>query len=232
MEFFETVEKRRSVRKFSSQPVGDDVVSEALRAATLAPNSSNVQTWDFHWVKNSDKKSRLAAACLSQSAARTAQHLVVVTADFRHWRRSRDRLLRWAQESKAHPSVVTYYRKIVPFAYSPGFLNAWAPVKALLFFALGLRRPMMRGPLTARDLDEVAIKSAALAAGNFVLAVTAQGADTCMMEGFDAWRVRRLLRLPCSTRIVMVIGIGYRDPAGVWGERFRLPIEEVVHVHN
>lgn len=52
------------------------------------------------------------------------------------------------------------------------------------------------------------MKSAALAAENFVLAVTAEGFDTCMMEGFDEPRVRRLLGLARHYRVAMVIAIG------------------------
>ena len=43
-----------------------------------------------------------------------------------------------------------------------------------------------------RDLQEIAIKSAALGAENFVLALEAQGFSSCMMEGHDESRVLKL----------------------------------------
>ncbi|NJL25242.1 MAG: hypothetical protein HC902_08720 [Calothrix sp. SM1_5_4] len=127
--------------------------------------------------------------------------------------------------------MLTYYKKVVPFMYASGPFSLLAPVKWLLAFAIGLLRPIMRGPLTNGDIDLVAVKSAALAAENFVLAVSAQGADTCMMEGFDEVRVKRLLRLSRSDRVVMVIAVGYRDESGIWGKQFRLPLEEVFKTH-
>jgi nitroreductase len=50
-----------------------------------------------------------------------------------------------------------------------------------------------------------------------------------MMEGFDDFRLRRLLKLSCSAKILMVIGIGYEGERATWGPRFRIPVEQVVH---
>lgn len=89
---------------------------------------------------------------------------------------------------------------------------------------------MMRGPRGTLGLQEVAIKSAALAAENFVLAIAAQGYDTCMMEGFDEWRVKHLLGLSWfSSRVVMVIAVGESHARGTWGPQMRIPLDQVVH---
>ena len=64
---------------------------------------------------------------------------------------------------------------------------------------------------------------------NFVLALTAQGVSSCMMEGFDEGRVKRLLRLNSSTRVAMVIAIGYAANKGTWGPQWRLPVTDVFH---
>lgn len=169
-------------------------------------------------------------ACLSQSAARTASHLIVVTADRKNWRRSRPKLLEWIRSITVHKSVTLYYEKVFPTMYTSGFLNILAPFKWVGAFVVGLFRPMMRGPFTNRSISEVAVKSAALAAENFVLAISAQGGATCMMEGFDDWRLRLSLRLCFSTKIVMVIGVGYEGERALWGPQYRLPFSEVVHI--
>jgi len=232
MNLFDTIQKRRSVRKFLSTQFPDAAVEKALEAAVLAPNSSNTQTWDFHWVKNSELKQKVVTACLSQSAARTASHLVVVTANPSLWRRSQKGLIQWAKDSKAHPNVVLYYEKLVPFMYMSGIFNVLAPIKWLISFGVGLFRPIMRGPFTRGASEAVAMKSAALACENFVLAITAQGGATCMMEGFDEWRLRRALKLSCNNRVVMVIGVGHQDDKGIWGPQYRLPNEQVIHVYE
>jgi hypothetical protein len=51
------------------------------------------------------------------------------------------------------------------------------------------------------------------------------------MEGLDRVRVRKFLGLPRGAEINMAIAVGLGTEAGVWGPRFRVPLEEVVHVH-
>ena len=53
------------------------------------------------------------------------------------------------------------------------------------------------------------------------------GYDTCPMEGHDSLRVKRALGINRKAEINMVIGCGIRDPKGVYGERFRIPFDEV-----
>ena len=230
MDFFEAVQKRRSIRKFTDEPIPDSVVTKALEAAVLAPNSSNVQTWDFYWVSSPEKKKKLVEFCLNQSAARTAQHLIVIVADPGRYHRSRKPLLDWAKSAKAPKPVVFYYEKFLPYwSYRWGFLNSIGLLKWLVSHVVFLFRPIMIRQNFLSDMQEVAIKSAALAAENFVLALTSQGCASCMMEGFDEGRVRRLLRLKGTARVVMVVGLGKAHERGTWGPQFRLPTHEVVH---
>jgi nitroreductase len=230
MDFFETIELRRSVRRFTDKIVPEEIVTKALDAAVLAPNSSNAQTWDFYWVKNPEKKLKLIQYCLNQSTARTASHLIVITANPKAWKRSWEPLKRFTDIMEAPRKVKLYYEKIFPYIYKTGFLNIIGLIKKMSFFIIGNFRPIMRGPTTLRDVQEVCIKSAALAAENFVLAITAQGYGTCMMEGFDEARVKGLLKLKSYERVVMVISVGEIAPEkAIWGPRFRINIKQVVH---
>lgn len=230
MNFFETVEKRRSIRRFTAKPVPETVIRRALDAAILAPNSSNAQTWDFYWVRSAEKKAALVKACLNQSAARTAAELVVIVASPTAWRRSWPQLREYVHAINAPGPVQVYYGRLLPWMYRWGFLNSVGFFKWLMATPVGLVRPMVRGPFSRREVQTVAIKSAALAAENFVLAITAQGYATCMMEGFDEFRVKRLLNLKCSDRVVMVVGVGEEAERGTWGPRFRVPSEQVIHL--
>lgn len=228
MDFFEAIKARRSIRKFSEKTVPAEVMKKSFEAALLAPNSSNTQTWNFIWVKTPDNKNKLIEGCLSQSAARTAAELVVVTADPALWRRSQSYLIEYVKSTTAPKQVLMYYEKIIPITYRWGFLNTLAPIKWLIANGVGLFRPMPRGPNSRRDLQEVAIKSAALAAENFVLALAAQGYATCMMEGFDECRLHSLLKLKSSERVVMVIAIGEAAENGTWGPQFRIPSNLII----
>lgn len=172
MEFEAAVHKRRSIRRFNAQTVPDEVIQKAFEMAVLAPNSSNVQSWDFHWVKTPEKKQKLVAACLNQSAARTASHLIVATADSKKWKRSQPYLLDWVKNSPRAPKQVElYYKKIIPATYRSGIFNIFSPFKWLLMNGIGLFRPMVRGPVTSGDVQEICVKSSALACENFVLSI-------------------------------------------------------------
>lgn len=230
MEFFEAVKQRRSIRRFKPDAVAPEIIEKALQAAVLAPTSSNGQTWNFYWAVNPETKKKLSHYCLDQSAARTAADLIVVVGSPSSWKRSHPQLQKWVRDINAPKLVVTYYDKLFPLMYRWGFLNSFGYLKWLLTFLIGLFRPITRGPNTLGDIQEVCIKSAALASENLVLALSAQGVQSCMMEGFDEWRVKRLLKLKYSDRVVMVIGIGYETERGTWANpQFRLPIDQVVH---
>ncbi|WP_413580759.1 nitroreductase family protein [Bdellovibrio sp. HCB288] len=224
MEFFEAVRARRSIRKYTPEAVPSDVMEKALDAALLAPNSSNMQTWRIYWIHEDSTKKETALACMNQGAARTAQELVAFVADPTTWKVSQQANLQHLGPN-APAAVKAYYTKLMPFVYSWRIL---APVKWLMFNIMGLFKPMPRKPWSSRDIEEVAVKSTALAAENFMLAIAAQGFDTCPMEGFDESRVKKILRLSGRSRVVMIISVGRRDPEGLWGERFRLPKDIVL----
>lgn len=228
MNFFETIEARKSIRKFTNKNVPAEVMQKAFDAAILAPNSSNAQTTNIYWLKSEDKKKKLVEYCLNQSAARTAQELVVIVASPKDWKRSHPYLVQFVKSVSAPKPVVLYYEKLLPLMYKWGFLNSLGLIKWTSYTLTGLVRPIMRNPTFKRSIQEVCIKSAALASENFVLALAAQGFQSCMMEGMDEVRIKRLLKLRCSDRVVMVIAVGEEGERGTWGPRFRIPRELVI----
>lgn len=229
MEFEQVVHNRKSIRKFSPEEVPDQVIMNAIEHAVLAPNSSNMQTWDFYHVKTQDNKRDLVKACFSQSAARTAKELMVVTADPSKWKRSNPEIIKFTQEVNAPKPVTDYYEKLIPKTYTYGCFNIVALLKWILLNTISLFKLVPRYPIFKRDLQEVALKSAGLACENFVLSLTNQGFASCMMEGFDKKSVMKILKIKNPARVVMVIAIGKEGERGTWGPRFRLPIKEVFH---
>jgi nitroreductase len=119
------------------------------------------------------------------------------------------------------PSLKTYYKSIVPFAYATGPLNLFGLVKKVLVPIMGLFRVMPRVPTGPASLRLWAEKTTTLACENLMLAFSSHGYDTCPMEGFDEVRVRRLLNLPRDASVVMVISAGKRAAGGIYGPRIR-----------
>lgn len=229
MEFFEALRQRRSVRRYTKTVVPDQVINKALDAALIAPNSSNLQQWEFYWVKSPDKKQALVDACLFQGTAKTASHLVVAVSRIDTWKRNRKILVEQLSEKAPLPKPLQdYYFKVTPLLYQQDWFGVLSLFRWVLLNVTGLFRPIARGPVTRKDLFNVVTKTTALACENFMLAIAAQGYGSCPMEGFDEARVKKLLGLGRGAQVVMIISVGETDPTGIFGPQFRVPRELVV----
>lgn len=222
--FAATVSARRSVRVFdAAKPIPKDVMDRAMDHALLAPNSSNLQMWEFYWVRDATKKQKLVKACLSQPAARTASELIVCVARTDTWAANRQRMLdTLGKAEKVSATVRKYYEKLVPLAMNQGPLGLFGALKAFGVWCAGLFRPVPRQPTSRADMRVWSVKSTALACENLMLSLRSQGFDTCPMEGFDSVRVKKLIGLPRrGCEIVMVVGAGAGKPEGIYGPRVR-----------
>ena len=238
MNFEELLNYRRSVRRYSATPIDSEKVKQCLMQATLAPNSSNMQLWEFYHVTNPDKLKQLTAACLNQQAAATAQQMVVFVTrqDLYRQRAAKISELETLNVQQNSPKEKQekrikrwklYYGTVMPFLYSR-FLGIFGFFRKIMVIIIGLFRPITY-QVSENDMRVVVHKTCALAAQTFMLAMANQGYDTCPLEGFDSTRVKRILKLPLGAEINMVIPCGIRDEGGIWGNRMRVPFDEIYH---
>jgi nitroreductase len=221
-EFRKVVESRRSVRVFNGENIPEDVMNACLDLALLAPNSSNLQPWTFYWVRSKEKKEALVKACLSQPAAQTAAELIVCIARTKTWNDHRNKMIELLEKNPQTPKqALHYYKTLVPFVYSMGFLGIFGLLKKVFFFFNGIKNPSVREPTSCSQMVTWATKSCALACENLMLALRAYSFDSCPMEGFDSKRIKKLLDLPCDANVTMVIGAGKRAENGIYGPRVR-----------
>lgn len=231
----EAIKYRRSVRVFKNEPIDEQKVKECIQLAALAPTSSNMQLWEFHHVVSPEMIKQIATASFDQNAAKTAQQLVVVVARKDLWRKRVKSNIDYLKNqygnkpesdySKREKFALNYYQKIIPSLYFD-FLGIIGMIKFIAFQIIGLFRPIYRQARQS-DMRIVAQKSAGLAAQNFMISMAAINYDTCPMEGFDSLRIKKILNLPAFAEINMILGCGIRDENGVYGERFRIPFEEI-----
>ena len=59
--FYEKIDKRRSVRDFSDQPVPKEVMENIIMAASTAPSGAHKEPWTFCLISNASLKSKLRA---------------------------------------------------------------------------------------------------------------------------------------------------------------------------
>ncbi|GAG43884.1 unnamed protein product, partial [marine sediment metagenome] len=77
MEFKDIIQKRRSVREFTNEPVPNEKLRRVLEAARLAPSASNHQAWKFVVVKDYNKRKALAQAANNQTFVGQAPIIIV-----------------------------------------------------------------------------------------------------------------------------------------------------------
>ncbi len=232
----EAINYRRSVRIYDPEKKIDSaLVKKCIYQASLAPNSSNMQLWEFYHITSKETIQKIASLCFNQNAAKTAEELVIFVTRKDLWKKRKNSNLQMidsifppkpkSEQSSREKVSRNYYGKLIPFAYSD-FLGIFGFLKYLMILVIGLFKPIFR-EVRNSDMRIVAHKTCALAAENFMLSMAAEGYDTCPMEGSDTWRVKKVLNLPRGAEINMIVSCGIRKPEGVYGERFRIPFEEV-----
>jgi nitroreductase len=233
----EAIKYRRSVRIFKSEPLDTDKVKECIRLASLAPNSSNMQLWEFYHITSTDMLQSINRLCMDQNASRNAKQMVVFVVRKDLWNKrakanATNRIQLFGNKSfkeytKREKDGINYFTKLMPFLYVD-FFGIFGDIKLFIAQMVSLFRPMYR-QLSQSDMRIVAHKSTALACQNFMISMAGIGYDTCPMEGFDSWRLKRLLKLPYGAEISMVIACGIRSEEGIFAPQFRVPFEEVYH---
>ena len=240
MNLEEVLNFRRSVRVFDEEkPIDPEKVKHCLELATLAPNSSNMQLWEFYQITNPELNTKISKACLDQTATATASEIVIfVTRQDLYKKRAKfvldfekgniRRNSPQERQDKRIKDRELYYGKLMPFIYAR-FLGVLGLLRMALANAISLFRPMVL-EVSECDMRVVVHKSCALAAQTFMIAMANEGYDTCPLEGFDSRRIKRILKLPRGAGINMVIPCGIRKGnKGIWGERGRVPFSEVYH---
>ena len=233
--FDKIIRERRSMRIYDDQTKLDEgAVQRSLERAVLAPNSSNMQTWEFYRVKDAEKKKQLAKYCMNQNTAKTAHELILVVVRRDKWKdRAKsnynyhknifgDRELTAREKRK-----LKYYSNLMPLYYFQDWFGIAGMIRKSVVFFSSFFRPVVWA-VSKNELKLVCHKSAALAAQTFMLSMQAEGYSTCPMEGFDSWKVRRYLKLPFGADISMIISCGPATEGGIYHEQFRVPNEEVI----
>ena len=188
-EFDKIVRIRRSVRRYKKTEINDDDVKDSILHASLAPNSSNLQLWEFYHVTSEKLMNRISEACFNQPAARTANQFVVIVTRKDLWNKRRifnintikNKTLNASDKSlKNRDLALKYYKYLIPTIYKE-FFGLLGYIRYINAMIIGLFRPIYR-QVTNSDMRVVAHKSSALAAQNFMLSMTSKGYDTCPME--------------------------------------------------
>ncbi|MFF2157954.1 nitroreductase family protein [Paenibacillus chitinolyticus] len=209
-DFKSIVLERRSVRKFTEDPVSVEDVRELIDCARYAPSDTNSQTWKFIAVMNGDLIKTIEDVTWEELHKRAAD------AEERGLTRE-GRLL-----------VKSFGPYATAFSGAPVLIICLATPYESKF------RERIFDPIALVEnsvWDEEGIKSSCLAAQNLMLAAHARGLATCPMTGpvlLAQHRLRGLLPIPEEAQVNMVIALGH--PQERPGKLARKEVDEILEI--
>lgn len=192
--FSQAIDERRATRHYQPTAVQEDDLRRILEAALAAPSGYNLQPWRFVVVRDPEQRKRLREAAMGQSKVEEAPAVIVACGDSQGWKNGDlDEMIRLAANHgyggpAEHESA---RRNITKFLGAvPGTLGAIGPD-----LAVWVNRHVMIALTTMMWMAEVL------------------GYDTAPMEGFQEDKVKELLKIPDSVRVVALLAIGHRRGA-------------------
>lgn len=91
-----TINTRRTIRKYSSKPVSDELLNRLLAEAMRTQTMGNLQLYSVVLTRSEEMKKKLAPAHFNQPMVTEAPVVLTICADF-------NRTTRWAENRKAQP---------------------------------------------------------------------------------------------------------------------------------
>lgn len=188
MDVVDAIRKRRAVRRYTEQPVPDDVLDRMLRLALSAPTGSGSQAWSLLVVRDPERRIQVADLVIAGGAryfaAMRPRKEGVTDEEHAAWGRD------YAEQ------VLESYRRV--------------PV-----WVLGLVVPRDNYPESMREgghLDDII--SVAFAMENLFLVARAEGlgsVPTTAFQRFEKDRLRGILGMPAQVDPVILTPLGYPE---------------------
>jgi nitroreductase len=200
----EVIRERRATPSFESIPIHEVDLKKILEAGLSAPSGYNLQPWHFVVVRDPEQRKRLREAAMDQAKVEEAPVVIVACGDKDGWRKGDlEEVLRiGAQQGFTDPARQEKTRQAVTslLGGAPGDLGGIAPD-----LAVWVNRHVM------------------IAFTHMMLMAEALGYDTAPMEGFHESKVKALLKIPESVRVVALLAIGkLKGPDKRYGGRFSI----------
>lgn len=191
--FSVAVGQRCSARGFEASPIDERDLQRILCAGLAAPSSYNLQPWRFVVVRTPEQKARLREAAMGQSKVEEAPVVIVACGDLHGWRNGDlEAMLSMEAERGVSAERIDQVRKNVSdLLANPGLAGAIAPD-----ISVWINRNVMIALCTMMWMAETL------------------GYSTIPMEGFWEDKVKAVLDVPESVRIVALLALGRAKESG------------------
>jgi len=201
MDVREAIQKRRSIRRFKTDPVPDDLIQQLLESARLAPSGSNTQPWRFVVIKDAETRQKLQTASYNQRHVGQAPVIIACCADIKAFGEFPERI----DELIAAGALPAKTREVFVPSLKKGGMSA--DIKWHLLIA-------------ATGNTDIAIE-------HMVLHAVELGLGTCWVRWFDDNKVKEILEIPKNIDIIALLPIGY--PAEDPPQRPRFDLQKIVY---
>lgn len=202
---WEAIKERRSIRKFVSDDVPDDLIEQMLEAARLSPSGGNAQPWRFIVVRDEKLRKEICELRAGQKFIEEAPVTIVCFAD----------LDRYAKEARKNK-----WNQLVEDGIADTLSGNLAKRE---FWDAAAERP---DPPRDRLLMS-AVSNSFIAIEHILLMAEALGVSTCWLGATDDVRLNKMFDLPDNIVSVAVLTVGY--PAGPKPpSRRRISMEEML----
>jgi len=178
---------RRSVRRFTADPVPDDVLREMVRAACAGPKGGGVDLVRFVVVRRPERISAMCEA-VEESIASLREHITS------------------AQAKKRFDGYAAHFSL---FRGAPAVIAALARPYDTIFSRI-IRKYVPEDDRPRHELVDVASMTAAAAVENMLLAAHALGYGACFMTGptVAQARIEELLGAEATWHVVAIVPVG------------------------
>ncbi len=197
----DAIQERRATQHFESTPVPDEDLERILWAGMEAPSGYNLQPWRFIVVRDPEQRRRLREAAMGQPKVEEAPVVVVACGDTDGWRKGDlEQMLRLSNQRGFPESSNDAARQAVN-----GLLGGKGGTAAGI----------------SQDVNIWVNRHVMIAFTTMMWMAEVLGYDTAPMEGFFEDKVKQLLGIPDSVRVVALLAIGHRQgPDKLYGGRF------------
>ena len=215
-------QSRRSVRRFEpNKHIPSNVMEDIYQTTMTSPSGFNLQPTQVIMVTCPDKKEELADHAMlgmgNVYRTKDASAIAVFCSDLQCYNGRLQRI-----QSLESTSRDVNYQAMLPVAST--FLTTGNPLASMVADQLSKHQPMP----TLESQEVWSCKNTALLIQTFVYAVQSHGLQSCIMEGYDARRVKEILEIPHDRYAVpMVVATGYAYQDEDTPKTPRLPIQEV-----
>jgi len=218
MELVAAIRGRRSIRKFKSQDVPKNILTEILEVARWSPSWGNTQPWDLY-VLTGKTLAKFKEMNLQQTLAGTA-----IASDV-------PMLTNWPDAMKARYGQLG---KVVLSAQDIKRDDKEARDKYYQDMVSVFDAPCLILACISRDnLVEYQMLDIGLIAQTICLAAYDKGLGTCLLAAAARYstEIRKIAAIPEDKKIVVGIALGYPDPSFPLNnfERDRAKLNEFVH---